>query len=163
MARNLWTSWDVGMNSRTLFQAYFLYIEPFPFESFLLLLTCSVRQTLCSLDKGIQRFARVDWDLFLKDDFSLVNLWVDLVNSDTHCSLPMVKLPEIRHHSTISRKGRVVDIDATKPWKSNQWLFKDRRSRYRNNKVKILSSQFIQKFRLMEAILIKDINVLGPA
>jgi hypothetical protein len=57
----------------------------------------------------------------------------------------------------------MMDVDTAKPRKINQSLAKNSRRRYRDNKIEVSPSQFRQKLGFVDIVLIKDLNVMGPA
>ena len=77
--------------------------------------------------------------------------------------LPMEKLPEVWHHSTVSWKWGMMDIDTAKPWKIDQFLLENSGRRNRDNKIEILPPQIIQKFGLVNVILNKVLQFHGRA
>ncbi len=59
-------------------------------------------QTFRPPDEFIQGLTRINGGFPLEDDVSFINLWTYSVDRDAHLLFPVVKLPEVGHHSPVS-------------------------------------------------------------
>src|ERR1700746_3215398 len=81
-----------------------------------------------STNQGIQRLARLNWQLFLEQSFAFINLRGHVVNGYSNLFFTVIHLPEGRHHAFVARKWRVVYVNATQWRQSQKLLFQNVRA-----------------------------------